>query len=319
MGGEGVTMNVLLPMLCFGPTPALQRGLRFAAWDAPGDVVRTREVDWSVGGKATNAARAVLRGGGSATLLGPAGGMNGERMKALVRDEGLEAVWVAVAAETRICQTLQTLEGRRIREVVEEAPPLLPGEWGALFAEVERALPLHAGLLLCGSLPLEAPEGIYATLVAMAKAAGRKVVLDVKGDPLRAALGKGPDLVKINRDELRETTGAEEVAEGMRTLMAMGAGAVMITDGPRQACVAEGGSLWRYELPEIDPVNPIGGGDTVTGVTALSWLGGALIEDAARLGLGAGTAQTLQPRPAEFERSEAHKFAKAISVQRTGL
>ncbi|MCC5845603.1 MAG: hypothetical protein JJU05_15245 [Verrucomicrobia bacterium] len=302
----------MLPILCFGPTPALQRGLRFAAWDAPGDVVRTREVDWSVGGKATNAARAVLRGGGSATLLGPAGGMNGERMTALLREEGMEAVWVAVEAETRICQTLQTSEGRRIRELVEDAPPLSLGEWGELFAKAEQALPFHAGLLLCGSLPLEAPKEVYATLVELAKAAGRNVVLDVKGAPLRAALEKGPDLVKINRDELRETTETEDVAEGMRLLLKMGAGAVMITDGPLQAYVAKGKKIWRYELPEIEPVNPIGGGDTVTGMTALSWLGGASIEDAARLGLGAGTAQTLHPRPAEFELEEARGFAARI-------
>jgi len=314
MGGDGIVMNSMLPILCFGPTPALQRGLRFAAWDAPGDVVRTREVDWSVGGKATNAARAVLRGGGAATLLGPAGGMNGERMKALLREEGMEAVWVAVAAETRMCQTLQTSEGRRIRELVEDALPLTLGEWGGLFAKVEQALPFHAGLLLCGSLPIGSPDEVYATLVEFAKAAGRKVVLDVKGAPLRAALEKGPDLVKINRDELRETTGAEDVTEGMKTLMNLGAGAVMITDGPRQAYLAAGKRIWRYRLPEIEPVNPIGGGDTVTGMTALSWLGGASIEDAARLGLGAGTAQTLRARPAEFERCEAERFARAIRL-----
>jgi 1-phosphofructokinase family hexose kinase len=304
----------MMPILCFGPTPALQRGLRFADWDTPGDVVRTADVDWSVGGKATNAARAVVRGGGQATLMGPAGGMNGERMKALLIEEGLEGVWVEVEAETRICQTLLDGEGHRIRELVEDALPLSLGEWGELFAKSEQALPFHAGLLLCGSLPMEAPKEVYATLVELAKAAGRKVVMDVKGPALEAALPHKPDLVKINRDELRDTTGSEDVLTGMKKLMDMGAGAVMITDGPNQAYVAQGKKHWRYELPKIQPVNPIGGGDTVTGMTALNWLAGKALQDAARLGLGAGTAQTLRPRPAEFDLSDAERFAREIRM-----
>lgn len=293
----------------------MQRGLRFAEWDAPGDVVRTRDVDWSVGGKATNAARAVLNGGGQASLMGPAGGMNGARMKGLLREEGLEGIWVEVEAETRICQTLLDGEGRRIRELVEDALPLSLGEWGELFAKVEQALPFHSGLLLCGSLPIDAPKEVYATLAELAKAAGRRVVMDVKGPSLKSALAFKPDLVKINRDELRETTGSEDVVKGMGLLLEMGAGAVMITDGPGQAYVAQGKKHWRYELPKIEPVNPIGGGDTVTGMTALNWFGGMALPDAARLGLGAGTAQTLRPRPAEFELSDAEGFAREIRMR----
>ncbi len=308
-------METILPVLCFGPTPALQRGLRFADWDAPGDVVRTREVRWSVGGKATNAARAVVRGGGQATLLGPAGGMNGGRMKALLREEGLEGVWIEVAEETRICQTLQTAEGNRIRELVEDALPLSCGEWGELFAKLEQALPFHAGLLLCGSLPVDAPDEVYATGVELAKAAGRKVILDAKGAPLRAALALKPDFVKINRDELRETTALEDVKAGMHALMEMGAGAVMITDGPRRAFVAEGRKVWAYTLPEIQPVNPIGGGDTVAGVTALNWLAGVPLHEAGRMGLGAGTAQTLSAGPAEFTLDDARLYTKKIIVK----
>lgn len=305
---------MLPPILCFGPTPALQRALRFRDWDAPGDVTRTSEVEWSVGGKASNAARAVCRAGGNATLVGPAGGMSGERMKALWRKEDLDAVWVETEAETRICQTLLDADGKRIRELVEDAAPLSSGEWGELYAKVEQALPFHSALLLCGSLPREAPEGVYAGLVDLARDAGRKVVLDAKGEPLRSALSHQPDLVKINRNELEQTTGKSDTAEGIRTLQEMGARAVMITDGPHTAWVAEGKKPLRYTLPEIEPLNPIGGGDTVTGVTTLAWVGGSKLREAAREGLGAGTAQTLTPRPAEFDPTQARAFARKIKT-----
>ena len=307
---------MLLPVLCCGPSPALQRSLRFPGWESPGDVVRTSETEWSVGGKATNAARAVNRAGGQATLLGPAGGMNGARMRALLAGEEIDALWVEVETETRICQTLLDEKGHRIRELVEDAGELTPGEWAELFAHVERALPFHSALLLCGSLPAGAPEGVYAGLVELAREARRKVVMDVRGAPLRAALPWKPDLVKINAGELQQTTGETEIPNGMRALKDLGAGEVFITDGPRCAWLSEGRRIWRFDLPEIEAVNPIGGGDTVTGVTALGWIGGAGLKEAAIEGLGAGLAQTLRPRPADFEVSQARALARNIRVHR---
>ena len=305
-----------LPILCCGPTPALQRALRFDAWDAPGDVVRTRHITLSVGGKATNAARAVTRAGGQATVLSPVGGMLGRRVRDLLAAEGLEAIWIEVAAETRTCQTLLDAEGHRIRELVEDALPLSLPEWGEMFSQAERALHFHQALLLCGSLPDEAPDEVYATLIELAHAAGKRVVIDAKGPPLEKALPLKPDLVKINRSELQATTGQEEIPEGMRALQARGAKNVMITDGPQQAWLLSGKRLHRYTLPTIQPVNPIGGGDTVTGVTAQAWCAGEDLPAAARRGLAAGTAQTLTHNPAEFDLEDARNFFKQIKQGR---
>ncbi|MCC5850256.1 MAG: hypothetical protein JJU29_19395 [Verrucomicrobia bacterium] len=304
-----------LPILCCGPTPALQRTLRFRDWSAPGDVVRTSEVTWSVGGKATNAARAIACGGGQASILSPAGGMNGQRMRELLNAEGLQGIWMETAAETRICQTLLDVNGHRIRELVENAPALRLPEWGEYFSQLERALHFHGAVLLCGSLPENAPVEVYATLTEMAVKAGKKVVIDAKGAPLSAALPHQPDLIKINRDELRDTSGSDDIPEGLRILMDLGAKAVMVTDGPHDAWLAEGRKIHRYTLPEIQPVNPIGGGDTVTGVTALSWICGMKLPKAAIEGLGAGMAQTLTSEPAKFDPATARNLARKIKCR----
>lgn len=305
------------PLLCCGPTPAVQRGLVFPDWEGDADVVRASDVSRSVGGKATNAARAVTRAGGGATVLGFAGGPNGDRMKDLLRREGLEGIWVDTATETRFCQTLMDREGRRIRELVEDAGPVSLHEWGELFAKAEQAIPFHAALLLCGSLPAEAPEGVYATLVELARNANRKVGIDAKGPELRAALKPGPDLVKINLDELRDATGETDPAVGIQQLLDLGVGAVMITDGPRPARVHDGERMTVLELPEIEPLNPIGGGDTVTGVTLHEWLRGGKLLDAALAGLGAGMAQTLTARPADFDPDTARELAGRIRKVKT--
>ena len=304
-----------LPLLCCGPSPALQRALVFPAWEQSGDVVRATDVAWTVGGKATNAARAIVRAGGQATLLGFAGGDNGRRMAALLRAEGLEGLWVECESETRICQTLLDGGHRRIRELVEEAGPVSLGEWGELFAETERALLGHAALLLCGSLPRGTPSEAYATLAEIAVQHRRPWIIDAQGPALRAALPHRPWLVKINRAELAQTTGETEIPAGMAALRDAGAKLVLITDGPETAWLLDGKKTRRFLLPSIEAVNPIGGGDTVCGVAALALAEGKDPVEAARAGLAAALAQTLTPRPAEFDPAVAADFARRIRVE----
>jgi len=306
----------VLPILCCGPTPALQRALRFSEWDSDSDVIRTSDVEVSVGGKATNAARAISCAGGEATVLSFAGGPVGERIQTLLAEEGLNGVWVETQAETRTCQTLLHPDGTRIRELVEEAQAVTLHEWAEFFAKVEQALPFHSGLLLCGSLPADSPPEVYVTLAELAHQVGKPVGVDAKGAELLAALSQEPEFIKINRGELRDSTGKEEVWDGMNALSSQGVKHVMITDGPHPAFLQSGRKRFQFTLPEIEAVNPIGGGDTVTGVTFQQILQNDGAKAAASAGLAAGLAQTLTARPAIYHTSEASRLETAITCRK---
>jgi 1-phosphofructokinase family hexose kinase len=305
-------LKTTLPLLCCGPTPALQRTLSFEDWDSDSDVVRTSSVRYSAGGKATNAARAITCAGGRATVAGFAGGAAGERMKAQVAAEGLNSLWVDTGVETRTCQTLVDAEGRRIRELVENAEAVTLADWETMYERVAEALPRHAGLLLCGSLPATAPAEVYARLVKIAHASGKPVALDAQGAELLSAVKAAPDLVKINRTELKNATGENEVTTGIRALTAHGVGMALITDGPRPAHLQADKTLIRLHLPSLSPVNPIGGGDTVTGVTFWHRVNGAEAVEAACSGLAAGMAQTLTRHPARFDPEMADRLRSGI-------
>jgi len=304
------------PILCAGLSPALQRTLHVPDWFSEGDVVRVDSTRESVGGKATNALRAIVRAGGDAMLLSPAGGVNGKNVQNLLAAEGLRADWIMVRSGTRICQTLLDADGRRIRELVEPSGPLSPNEWIAFFTRLEQTLPHHAAMLLCGSLPAGTPPEVPRRICDLANTAECPVILDMQGQMLMRTLPANPRLVKINREELRSSTGLPDVSDGMNRLLELGARAVLITDGPGNAWLAEGNSQWCFSLPTINPVNPIGGGDTVTGVTAyaLSMNPGDIC-DAARRGLGAGLAQTLTSNPADFDPVTAKQLSAQIRIQ----
>jgi 1-phosphofructokinase family hexose kinase len=289
--------------------------LTFADWENGSDVARTSDVRESVGGKATNAARAVTCAGGRATVIGFAGGDTGEQMIQLLRGEGLHGIWIPVQAETRFCQTLLNAKGQRIRELVEEAKAVTPEEWAELFDQAQEALKKQHGLLLCGSLPRGAPPDVYATLARLAHEAGQPVGIDAKGEELLLALREAPELVKINRSELQAATGERDIGAGIMRLIDLGVRQVMITDGPRPAWIHDGERFSTLSLPEIEPVNPIGGGDTVTGVTFYHLVRGTRLKEAAAAGLGAGMAQTLTPRPAIFDLAKAETLAGKIRIE----
>lgn len=304
-----------IPLLCCGVSPALQRNLQFNDWESDSDVVRTRNVEWTAGGKATNAARAIRNAKGLATLLGFSGGPNGQRMEQLIKQEKLPAIWVPVKSETRICQSLLDADGKRIRELVEEAGPIGTEEWDRLLEKVKQELTTHAALLLCGSLPLDAPPALYASLAKIAEHLNRPVILDTTGDILKQTFPHKPYLVKINRSELLQTTGQSDIPDGLDILMSEGVQIALITDGPHQAWLGYDTKRVRFTLPTIDVINPIGGGDTVTGVTALELYKGKNPTEASKAGLAAGLAQTMRSKPADFDLETANQLAAQIEIQ----
>ena len=293
-------MPSLAPILCCGPTPALQRTLAFADWDSASDVVRASSVRLSVGGKATNAARAITCAHGTATVLSFAGS---NEIIDLLEKEGLPGHWIPTASPTRICQTLVDANGKRIRELVENAGPVSDAEWDALYTSVTDLLPTHSGLLLCGSLPEGTDPTRYADLIRIAHDQGKPVGIDAKGAEMKHALAHTPELVKINQQELNDL--------GI-PLTDLEIPTALITNGPHPAQLLTDGTIHTFNLPKIDPLNPIGGGDTVTGVMFLHLLNGLSPQDATSHALAAGLAQTMTPNPAEFDSESAAKFIEQV-------
>ena len=254
--------------------------------------------------------------GGTPTLLGFSGGPTGKRMEDIIEREGIPASWIQTETETRVCQTLLDEKRGRIRELVEDAAPINGKEWASFFRTTEEQLDTRGFLCLCGSLPRNSPPDIQSRLVGLAHAQRTRVILDATGPALNATLPLQPWLIKINRQELQQTTECQDVATGIAVLLDRGAQQVLITDGP-DTC-HYGGSEGRstFSLPAIQAVNPIGSGDTVTGVLAWTQATGGIgsMNEAIALALGAGLAQAETERPAEFDPERAQVLSKEIRI-----
>ncbi|WP_237182484.1 D-glycero-beta-D-manno-heptose-7-phosphate kinase [Roseomonas marmotae] len=138
--------------------------------------------------------------------------------------------------------------------------------------------------VLCTDVP--------ARLIAAARAAGRRVVVDPKG--LDYGRYAGADIITPNRAELAQATGMpvdteEEIVAAARHLRdAHGFGAVLVTRSEDGMTLLEGDELHHFpaEAPEVHDVS--GAGDTVVAVLAAGVAAGLALPVAARLANIAG-------------------------------
>jgi D-beta-D-heptose 7-phosphate kinase/D-beta-D-heptose 1-phosphate adenosyltransferase len=133
---------------------------------------------------------------------------------------------------------------------------------------------------------------VPARLIAAARAAGRRVVVDPKGDDYSRYAGA--DIITPNRPELAQATGLpveteEEIVAAARALReAHGFGAVLVTRSEDGMTLLDGDTLHHFpaEAPEVHDVS--GAGDTVVAVLAAGIAAGLPLPVAARLANIAG-------------------------------
>src|SRR4051794_11506523 len=227
-------------MLIAGPNLTIDRTSTLAEL-RPGDVLRLADVVITPGGKGLNVARAALALGVPARLVAFVPGHTGRAAAALIAEEGVELVAIPSPGEIR--STAVILEpGGRATVLNEPGPTLGPEDWAAYEAAIAAALPDHGVLVGSGSLPPGAPDDGYGRLVALAREAGRRSVIDANPAALRAALAAGPDVVTPNLaeaegllhgrgDESVETSpdAPEHALAAARGLVERGAAAAIVT------------------------------------------------------------------------------------------
>jgi D-beta-D-heptose 7-phosphate kinase/D-beta-D-heptose 1-phosphate adenosyltransferase len=167
-----------------------------------------------------------------------------------------------------------------------------------------------------GVLAGDVPE----RLIAAARAAGRKVIVDPKGDDY--SIYAGADLITPNRAELRLATGMSVESEPSLVAAARvlrdrhGFGAVLVTRSEDGMTLVEGDAVHHFpaEAPEVADVS--GAGDTVVAVVAAGMAAGLPLAVSARLsniaaGLAVGKVGTAVARDSDI--------LEALSAERGAL
>ncbi|MCU1439798.1 MAG: phosphofructokinase [Rhodoglobus sp.] len=251
------------------------------------------EVHLHAGGQGVWQARMLLRMGVQVAMCSVLTGESGRMLRHLLDDEGIRVVSVdrhgrggAYIHDRR--------NGERVRIVETGGEPISRHDLDELYG-----LTLGEGLsadlvILSGPASDHAlPADVYRRLSADLKTAGRRVIVDLAGKRLNAALAGGVSLVKVSDEELladgRITENVtRQVIEAMRVLKAQGAETVIVTRSDKPLLMLTNGKVSEVTTPTMEVADHTGAGDSLTAGVAASLASGASVEEAITLGAAAG-------------------------------
>jgi len=251
--------------------------------EAPVPVVLVEREEARPGG-AANVARNCVALGAAAQLLSVIGDdEHGRRLAALVNESGVRASFHTDASMPTTVKLRVIARQQQLIRIDFETPP--SGEvLASKLAEFEQALPACDAVILSdyGKGGLTHIE----RMIALARAAGRPVLVDPKGDDYSRY--HGATLVTPNRAELREVVGTwkDEAdflrrAEALRAELALEALLVTRAEQGMSLFRADGALHIPAETREVYDVS--GAGDTVIATLGVMMAAGAALEDAMRL------------------------------------
>ena len=245
----------------------------------PGRTHRVSRVDEQAGGKGVNVARVLHALGEPVIATGLVGGGTGASIRTLLGD--LRHSFVDIAQPSR--RTTVVADGTDGTGFWEPGPQVSAAEWSAFVAHYTALLRVSRVVVLAGSLPPGVPVDAYAGLVELARGTGVPSVLDASGEPLRAGLAAGPDVVKPNAHELAMATGmavgalpeaeqlaiseATDAADALRAAAPDGT-AVVASLGRHGLLASTVDGRW-HALPGVSlKGNPTGAGDAAVAALA---------------------------------------------------
>lgn len=287
-------------------------------------------------GKGFNVARRLASLGASATLLTHMNPSRIDECRSEAQALGFEVVCIPDPSPVRTCVTLlrnrskgratepfDALGSMSTTELVENTPAIEGKDTHRRVMEsFEKLLGSTDCLIVTGTRSPDYGRTIYADMARLAKQSGKLVVLDIKGDDLKACLSSAqnegfmPDVIKPNLEEFVQTFGFGEgfgkgfgvgfeqgldedhVDDPVHILETLGCSAV-ITNGAKGCYVydqGKGGELMHIDALKVRSRNTTGCGDAFTAALALSLLKGDDLAKACLEGVREGALKA-QERP----------------------
>lgn len=196
--------------------PAMDVYLRVPAFKS-GRINRASRVQAEPGGKGVNIGSALQRLGHEVAALGFVGGPTGLLVEERLRDTGLATGFVHVDGETRIDYILMDEQVGSVTQVFESGPTVGRSDLDALTERMGRLLGRAEAVVIAGSLPPGATPEWYREIVHLASERGVRVVLNVRGDIMEAAVEQPVWIAKPDVRVRHEFMGASMNTEEGRT------------------------------------------------------------------------------------------------------
>ena len=313
-------------LVVFSPSPLLTITIEAAG-------TPREEIHLHAGGQGFWVARMAALLGCNVSLCCALGGESGAVLRGLIAREHVEplsvecsaanGVYIHARREGRREELARTVAKRLSRHEADELYGV------ALSAGLDTSLVLLTGVDPPGVLDSD----IYRRLAQDLRENGVRVIADLSGAPLQAALGGGVELLKISDEQLSAggySQSADDLMGALDRLHSEGAQTVLISRAERPALVFDGtrGRYLELTAPRVEALEPGGAGDSMFAALGASLAAGDELEAALRMamaagclnatrhGLGTGTRQEIEHLSEHVDIAALRNGAKRVTVDR---
>jgi 1-phosphofructokinase/tagatose 6-phosphate kinase len=275
------------------------------------------------GGKGINVARAAKILGRPVIATGFVGGRKGDQIVADLNGEGILSDFVRIEGESRTYTAVVDSANLVVTEINEHGPEISPEEFERIYDKLDYLGKAADIVVLAGSLPRGLDDDCYAKMIQRLRRHDVKIVFYTYGDPLKAGIKSGPDLIFPKLVDAERVIGYEcndtnDEIDAAEKLCAMGAGSTVITS--RYKCVARlkcEGSMRTFvaTAPPVEVISPMGWGDALVGGYCVRLLEGDSPAECLRFGLGCSAANLTQYGAGVFLPEEAEYLATRVELE----
>ena len=269
----------------FAPSPVLTVTLEEGEGDSA--------IHIHAGGQGVWQARMLLRLGVEVWMTCVLSGETGQVMRHLLDDEGIRVD--AVQREARgAAYVHDRRNGERVELAMDEGTPLGRHELDELYGlTLKRGIETGLAILSGPAGDDALPADTYRRLASDLRAGGAKVIVDLAGDRLEAAVEGGVDVLKVSHEELQDDglisqASVGQIAGAMRELRDRGAECVIVTRASEPLLLLDSQGLIEVTAPRMEIVDTRGAGDSLTAGVAAGMAQGASPREAVTLGAAAG-------------------------------
>lgn len=263
--------------------------------------LRCQAPTYEPGGGGINVSRAIKHMGGDTLCIYLAGGPAGDKMEALLKEEGIQQKLIRGKENTREnFMVMESSTNQQFRfglpgaEVTEEELDECLQGIKDLPDEVEY-------LVASGSLPPGAPDDFYGKIAQIAQERNIQCVIDTSGKALQKAAEMGVCFMKPNLRELSQMAGKEEISameqeEIAQSIIEQGKAQMLVVSlGARGAMLATKDRIEYVVPPTVKQKSTVGAGDSMVAGMVYALSRGEDLSDVIKWGVAAGTAATMTP------------------------
>ncbi len=286
-----------------------------------GEVNRVKECAYVAGGKGLNVSKTAAIAGAEVLATGFVGGHAGAYITEAVEKQGVATDFIQVKGESRSCINIYDTVNKTQTEFLEPGVVVSEEEQRAFYLKFDQLLAKCDVVAMSGSVPKGIGTDMYPKLVAMAKAAGKKIIVDTSGALLEEAVKAKPNMVKPNIDEIRLLTGKqilgrEELIEAGIELQQSGIERVVISLGADGSLMFVEEGVYQAVVPKIDAVNTVGCGDCMTAGFAISFEQGMTPQEALRFASATSAASAMREETGYFETEDMKALFDQIEIKK---